>query len=209
MSTEEFNSCGGSTAEITNFSYPNTGLRDCSRRNAGLGDKQSPPRQQTQPPTDDDLKCGACKLCGRVDRRMYLIQCDRCHHRFHAVCVELRPVEARALPSWTCATCVPVAQDQGDSCQPQHQSGPILAARNNRGGSRQVEDLTAFSALWKTGGRVLQRIPKGSRPLAAETLTTTINGLLDSQLRSQEHWLRLLFFARCCLCAPRRGKKTS
>ena len=53
--------------------------------------------------------------------------------------------------------------------------------------------------------RIIKRIPKNSRALAASTLRASINNLLESNAQSTTCWLAFLCFANLCLRAPRAG----
>ena len=163
--------------------------------------------------------CRSCQVCHLVDARKYLLQCNQCHNRSHAVCVNLTAAVAKTLPSWTCGLCAtdtgahavnepPSAVSNVDTSvsipgPEDHENGndvPYAAAD-------RCNVLEIITSILKQNGRVLGRIPMGGRPHAAEILSNVINDLLDSDLKSEAIWIKLLSFAQCCLKVPRAGRK--
>ena len=175
-----------------------------------------------------------CPVCRRDDGRKIVIKCSRCDTNFHSACVGLSPQAVRALQAWLCPGCTrgstqecvrrprrtSETEERGEGSGGGRGNGERLRPIDNIGSGGDDDDDAGrdggipgddgsdlLDYITRQQCRVLLRIPKGARPLAASTFTEILMQLLDSGLASVDAWRRLLCFGYCCLKSPRAGRK--
>ena len=147
----------------------------------------------------DETPCGECNLNRHESRKFLWIQCTVCRPGwFHVTCLGLTGATAEALKAsrnWRCGrTC-------SASGQPSQDHPAQQCPENNLNfravGQRPVEPHYP-------GVKVVQRIPKGARHLAA----TKLAGILDrcTEENTAEAWSDLFNFK---LCQPPAGDKNN
>ena len=115
--------------------------------------------------------------------------------------MRLKRVQADALGSWWCPKCTNASNRLGKSHQDSSQSPGDASA--------QEYDSTLADSLakLKQKGRVVQRIPKGTRIAAADALTALIETAVEE--RTQDAMTKLFQFPRLALAVPDKDVQDS
>ena len=138
-------------------------------------------------PADVSETCLKCRL---INRRKPMICCDGCQHWAHLSCVKLTKRQADAIPIWHCGPCsgrLPGSQTAADAV---HSDLP--------------DDMAEKLAYFKKNCQLLKRLPKSSRLIVADSLTSRIEAALNSS--TAHSWWYLMAFSYCILRAPTRSK---
>ena len=150
----------------------------------------------------DETPCGVCNLNRHESRKFLWIQCTVCRPGwFHVTCLNLTGAAAEALKAsrnWRCGrTC-------SASGQPPREP-PVQQSPENNPNSRIPSQRLVEPHF--PGVKVVQRIPKGARHLAA----TKLAGILDrcTEENTAEAWSDLFNFAWVKLGQPPAGDKNN
>ena len=144
-----------------------------------------------------------CHHCGRTNKRKRHIKCDSCGRYWHLTCAHIKRAEADALTRWWCSRCVGI----GDCTQAEElplsreaETGPDAATSEEL---RPDYDLAPCLAGLRQNRRVIRRIPKGARIVAADAMTVLVEAAVKHN--TVVTWVRLLLFPYLALHAPERA----
>ena len=158
-------------------------------------------------PTASDSGCSLsatpteCPSCDNVSKRKRRIRCTLCNREWHLTCVRLKRNQAVALSCWWCPSCV--RHNTADSI-PHHSKDEAQPKDVEDLGSR-ADELAARLARLKQSRKVISRIPRAARILAADALATLLEkALLEKTAKA---WARLFEFPLVALAVPSKRKR--
>ena len=137
--------------------------------------------------------CSSCHLNEANSRKRLWISCSACASQFHCSCINLTRAQADALPGWRCSDC-----RQGDNVgsDPSSVRGPHIDT-DGPDAAKFFEDPNIMSL---GSVRVLKRIPKGARNVAASLLSEIFHDCAHKN--DLTAWRRQVSFASQCFRIP-------
>ena len=136
---------------------------------------------------EDDVPCGICNLNRHQSQKRNWIQCTACRPGwYHCSCLGISGAVARTLEAsqrWKC----------GRACSGSVPPNNLTLASSTTTGLPAPGDVTLDLEPNYPGVRIISRIPKGARYLAASKLTEILNICVDEN--TTEAWAELFHFA--------------
>ena len=150
---------------------------------------------------EDDAPCGHCSQNQYESRKVLWIQCTACHPGwYHASCLGFTGATVRALErsrNWKC----------GRGCSSTSNAAQPDVATLGTTAAQPVPNAPLPLEPWYPGFRIIKRIPKGARHLAATKLAEIIDRCTEEN--TADAWAELLNFAWLRLFKPTFGKGRS
>ena len=149
---------------------------------------------------DDETSCGVCNLNQFESRKILWIQCTVCRPGwFHVSCLRMTGATAETLKASNNWRCGRTCSASGDI--PLVNASQQAQEENPQGPSRMMVEPHY------PGVKIVQRIPKGARHLAATKLTEVLDRCTEENTTGA--WSELFNFAWCRIYQPPAGDKNS